>query len=81
MKTPLTRGVPPRSCGWPSTTLWMSRTRSGVPVGFTVAGCFHDYERALEGTGGMTIRLDRWQEAGARGMIDSRSWPQRLDVG
>lgn len=35
-------------------------------------GYFHDYEPALEGTGWMTSQLDRWQEAGARRIIDFR---------
>ena len=41
---------------------------SGLPV----VGYFHDYEPALEGVSWMTTWLDRWQEAGARRLIDFR---------
>jgi len=44
---------------------WFS---SGLPV----VGYFHDYEPAVEGAGWMTRWLDRWQEAGARRLIDFR---------
>jgi hypothetical protein len=41
---------------------------SGLPV----VGYFHDYDVAIEGVGWMTQWLDRWQEAGARRLIDFR---------
>ena len=44
---------------------WFS---SGLPV----VGYFHDYEPAVEGAGWMARWLDRWQQAGARRLIDFR---------
>ena len=41
---------------------------SGLPV----VGYFHDQDVAVEGVGWMTQWLDRWQEAGARRLIDFR---------
>ena len=41
-------------------------------AGLPVVGYFHDYEPATEGAGWMSRWLDRWQEAGARRLIDLR---------
>ena len=46
-------------------TAWFD---SGLPV----VGYFHDRELSLEGPGWMTRWLDRWQECGARRMMDYR---------
>jgi hypothetical protein len=46
--------------------------RSWFAGGLPVVGYFHDYELAREGAGWMTTWLDRWQEAGARRVIDFR---------
>jgi hypothetical protein len=41
---------------------------SGLPI----VGYFHDYEPAVKGVGWMRQWLDRWQEAGARRLVDFR---------